>query len=59
MPVQIGEVACPRCHEDRVSLIHEIVDPLGTRFYCCVCACEFRPDAVNTSNNGTIGNKVA
>lgn len=42
MPVQIGEVACPRCHEDRVSLIHKIEDPRGERYVCMVCSKEFR-----------------
>lgn len=42
MSVQSGEVACPRCHEDRVSLIHEITDPMGKRYYCCVCGYEFK-----------------
>lgn len=42
MPVQSGEVACPRCHEDRVSLIHKIEDPRGERYVCMVCSKEFK-----------------
>ena len=42
MAVLIGAVVCPKCHEDRVTLIHEISDPMGKRFYCCCCGHEFR-----------------
>lgn len=42
MPVQPGAVACPRCTEDRPTLITEINDPMGKRYYCCVCGYEFR-----------------
>lgn len=41
MPVQPGPVTCGKCGEDRPTLIHEITDPRGTRFYCCVCGHEF------------------
>jgi hypothetical protein len=40
--VIVGNVACPRCDEDRVTLIHKIIDALGARYYCCVCAHEFK-----------------
>jgi transposase-like protein len=40
--VTVGDVACPRCDEDRVTLIHKIIDALGARYYCCVCAHEFK-----------------
>ena len=35
-------VACPKCGEWREKLITPIDDPMGKRFYCCVCAHEFR-----------------
>jgi len=38
----VGDVVCPHCDEDRVSLIHEIKDTLGKRYYCCVCGHEFK-----------------
>lgn len=34
---------CPRCGEDRPTLITEVIDPMGRRFYCCMCAFEFKP----------------
>lgn len=39
-----GAVTCPQkgCGEDRPTLIHKITDPMGERFYCCVCGHEFR-----------------
>lgn len=37
-----GRVTCPKCLEDRPTLISEITDPLGKRFYCCVCGHEFK-----------------
>lgn len=37
-----GTVVCEKCGEDRPTLIHKIVDPLGERFYCCVCGHEFK-----------------
>lgn len=40
--VPLSDVVCPRCGEDRVTLISKIVDPLGERYYCDVCAFEFR-----------------
>lgn len=40
--VKIGAVVCPRCREDRESLISEIKDPMGQRYVCMVCSCEFR-----------------
>jgi transposase-like protein len=36
-----GDVACPKCGEDRPTLIHEIIDPRGARYVCMVCSCEF------------------
>ena len=42
MPVQSGEITCPRCGEDRPTLITEVIDPMGRRFYCAVCAHEFK-----------------
>lgn len=40
--VTIGDVACPRCDEDRVTMISVIIDPMGKRYYCSMCAYEFR-----------------
>lgn len=40
--VPSGEITCPKCGEDRGTLISEINDPRGKRFYCCVCGHEFR-----------------
>lgn len=40
--VQPGDIACPKCGEDRPTLITEVVDPMGRRFFCAVCAHEFR-----------------
>lgn len=37
-----GSVSCPRCTEDRPTLIHKIEDRLGERYVCMVCSCEFR-----------------
>jgi hypothetical protein len=37
-----GAVVCPKCTEDRPTLISEINDPMGKRYYCCVCGHEFR-----------------
>jgi formate dehydrogenase maturation protein FdhE len=33
---------CPKCGEWRATLISQITDPLGERYYCAVCAHEFR-----------------
>jgi hypothetical protein len=38
----VGDVACPRCGEDRVTMITEVIDPMGRRYFCCLCALEFR-----------------
>jgi hypothetical protein len=38
-----GSVICPKCTEDRPTLIHLIVDPRGPRYVCMVCSCEFLP----------------
>ena len=36
-------VVCPKCGEDRSpTMISEINDPMGKRFYCCCCGHEFR-----------------
>ena len=40
--VKIGDVVCPRCTEDRETLISKINDPMGERYVCMVCSCEFR-----------------
>ena len=37
-----GAVVCPKCSEDRPTLIHEITDPMGKRYVCMVCSKEFR-----------------
>lgn len=42
MPVQPGTIPCPKCKEDRPTLISEINDPMGKRYFCCLCAHEFR-----------------
>jgi len=44
-----SDVACPKCHEWRASLITKITDPMGERYYCCVCAHEFRVPVVTLS----------
>lgn len=36
--MQPGPVSCTKCGEDRPTLISEIIDPMGKRYYCCVCA---------------------
>lgn len=41
--VKIGEVACPKCGEDRETLVSEVIDLMGQRYFCSVCAHEFRP----------------
>lgn len=38
-----SDVVCPKCHEWRTTLITEINDPMGKRFYCCCCSHEFDP----------------
>ena len=47
--VTFSSVSCPRCQEWRASLITEITDPMGQRYYCCVCACEFRLESFRTT----------
>ena len=42
MAVLIGAVACPKCHEDRVTLVTEVIDPMGRRWFCSVCAHEWK-----------------
>lgn len=49
MPVQPGPVPCAKCGEDRPTLISEINDPLGKRYFCGVCAHEFRVDVSELS----------
>ena len=41
MPVQPGPIPCPKCGEDRPTLIHQIIDPRGMRYVCMVCSHEF------------------
>ena len=40
--VKVGEITCPKCGEDRETLITPVIDPLGKRWFCSVCAHEFR-----------------
>lgn len=42
MPVQPGPIICPKCGEDRPTLVTEVIDPLGKRYFCSLCAHEFR-----------------
>lgn len=54
----VGTVTCPQkgCGEDRVSLIHEINDPMGKRYYCCVCGHEFKQGSeLSIQKQTTIG----
>jgi transposase-like protein len=51
MPVQIGGVVCPKCGEDRVTLVTEVIDPMGKRWFCSVCACEFRQSSERSSTS--------
>jgi rubredoxin len=37
-----GDVTCPKCGEDRPTLITEVVDPMPHRYFCSVCAHEFK-----------------
>lgn len=39
----VGTVTCPKCGEDRITLVHEITDAMGKRYVCMVCSKEFRP----------------
>lgn len=41
------EIQCPRCRE--VRLVDKIVDALGIRYFCQVCAHEFRVRKINGS----------
>lgn len=43
--VKIGDVVCPRCGEDRETLVTPVEDPMGKRWFCSVCAHEFRAGA--------------
>lgn len=42
MAVLNGAIICPKCGEDRVSLVTAVIDPMGKRWFCAVCAHEFR-----------------
>lgn len=41
------EISCPRCGEFR--MIDRIIDSLGIRYFCQVCAHEFRVRKINGS----------
>lgn len=45
MAVLSGAVVCPKCGEDRVTLVTEVIDPMGKRWFCSVCAHEFRVES--------------
>lgn len=54
--VTLSAVTCPRCREDRASLITEINDPMGRRYYCCVCGLEFKPpELMDGGGVGAVG----
>jgi hypothetical protein len=38
---------CPKCGEWRATLISQIIDPMGKRYYCSVCAHEFKIKGLN------------
>ena len=40
--VKVGAITCPKCGEDRETLITEVIDPMGKRWFCSVCAHEFK-----------------
>lgn len=54
MPVQPGTITCTKCGEDRPTLIHEITDPLGKRYYCCVCGHEFQSSELSQPKQNTM-----
>lgn len=53
--IPLSDVACPRCGEDRATLISEVIDPTGKQFYCCVCSYSARSfrTADHSTNNDT------
>jgi ribosomal protein S27AE len=44
--VTFSKVTCPKCGEWRETLITLVIDPLGERYYCGVCAHEFKESDV-------------
>jgi transposase-like protein len=41
-------VTCPKCGEWRATLVTEVIDPMGKRWFCSVCAHEFKEKVLNS-----------
>jgi hypothetical protein len=50
--IAFSAVTCPKCQEWRATMITEVIDPMGKRYFCGCCAHEFKaldsPPAVDT-----------
>jgi hypothetical protein len=55
--ITFSAVTCPKCHEWRATMITEVIDPMGKRYFCGCCAHEFRATSseLSTGSQDKIG----